>query len=190
MLIGGRAGEKKKVLILPNDWSHVVKGKIRLFDSATERVTEREKEREQHMKRKWAKEAERAGERWNDRAGGKTKYTVGEESEESREVPTVNWERKRESACRGRAAEQRLVSKWGWSLSWQAVTLIEIHCWFYWTIQTTLKTWNTCLSLHQQQHSTTTTTTLPRGWHLTRRNRQGRKWKRGQKWRKRSWSGR
>lgn len=28
---------EKKALILPNDWSHVVKGKIRLFDTGAER---------------------------------------------------------------------------------------------------------------------------------------------------------
>lgn len=46
MLIEGSEGgreEEKKALILPNDWSHVVKGKIRLFDTGaeTERVRER-----------------------------------------------------------------------------------------------------------------------------------------------------
>lgn len=30
--------EKKEALILPNDWSHVVKGKIRLLDTGAERV--------------------------------------------------------------------------------------------------------------------------------------------------------
>lgn len=48
MLIEGRASgrqKKKKGLILPNDWSHVVKGKIRLFDTGakTERVEREEK---------------------------------------------------------------------------------------------------------------------------------------------------
>lgn len=40
---GGK--KKKKGLILPNDWSHVVKGKIRLFDTGakTERVEREEK---------------------------------------------------------------------------------------------------------------------------------------------------
>lgn len=56
MLIEGRARKgkekkkKKKALILPNDWSHVVKGKIRLFDTGAERGRERERvEREEKM---------------------------------------------------------------------------------------------------------------------------------------------
>lgn len=45
MLIGRRARERK-ALILPNDWNHVVKGKISLFDRGTERATEREEHEE------------------------------------------------------------------------------------------------------------------------------------------------
>lgn len=44
-------------------------------------------------------------------------------------------------------------------MSWQAVALIEIHCWFYWTIPATLKNLK---HMPESEHITTTTTTVDR----------------------------
>lgn len=101
----------KKALILPNDWSHVGKGKICLL----ERERESEAWRENYCKKQRAGDIRR--ERWKGSTWGmKLKNSVWEESKQILHGVDSEPKEKREGSRVG-PIEGRLVRKWDWSQS-------------------------------------------------------------------------
>ena len=131
MLIEGRARkgkEKKKKSTNPSKWLEpCCQGQdpsVRHWSRERERVEREEKMSDRDSEKRWYNErkVERECRRRNKIHTMRGVKGIAQGCQQ--------WFEKGGRKSMEEAQNKRRVSKWGWSLSWQAVALIEIHCWF------------------------------------------------------------